>query len=498
MRQIFCIIALVCAGPLWADVSDADMADCRAAPSTDCLADIGFALGMDGFDMDQQAQGVSILAEIGRLEDARALGLRLQNMHGVHGELAESVVDLTLSNYRLIEAFMDGKGIEEALDGRAPLWAMSAMLHLAGVSGLGNLTPVPSQDPDRIAVLRDLLLPPTGSRLDRIITADILLTVGEKEAARRVLEDLPVDASRRSNLGDPMIELIGAKRTLEIYEGMGDIPVFYLGRLVPFAEDNAFARQVLNEMFDRAKAAEDQYRRLADLRQVVAVAADAGHRDIADAAMDLLRDDVDPDGPNVRFLILALSHIGAPEDEMRQALKRAEKSIANLEEESAISNRVFLLVEESPRLGEIKRVARLLDRTDSDARHWGTFLSAEMSESDRKKALRQAKRRLGAEDYHAALSRAASTLAFEKRSKAETDLALEMVRDLLTVTPPSGTYDQGYFYDRLLNVGWRLGDRGLIGDILQRSAETALESGRVEPILHAAYQYHVMGERLAW
>ncbi|MEM9425379.1 MAG: hypothetical protein AAGA06_01630 [Pseudomonadota bacterium] len=498
MRRILCIIALVCAGPLWGDASDADIAACRAAPSTDCLADIGFALGMDGFRMSQQAQGVSILAEIGRLEDARALGLRLQNIHGVHGERAESIVDLTLSNYRLIEAFQDGKAIEEALDGRAQLWATSAMLHMAGVSGLGNLSPVATQDPDRIAVLRDLLLPPTGTRLDRIIAADILLTVGDKDAARRVLEDLPVDGSRRSTLSDTMIELIGAERTLEIYEGMGEVPVFYLRWLVRFAKSNEFAREVLNEMFDRARAADDPYRRVSDLRQVVVAATDAGHRDVADAAMEILRNDVDPDGPYVRFLVLALSDIGAPEQEMRRILKRVEKAIANMEDETAISNRVALLVEEYPRLGEIKRVARLLDRTDSDARHWGILLSAEMSEDDRKKALRQAKRRLGAEKYHAALSHAVSSLAYEKRSKAETDLALEMARELLTVTPPSGTYEQGYFYDRLLNVGWRLGDRTLIADILQRSAETALDSRLVEPILHAAYQHHIMGERLTW
>lgn len=488
MRRFFFAVTLVLAGPLLADVPAAEVSACRASPTTECLADIGFAVARASDTLHKQLNVIDLLGQMGRVAQAEVLAERIAMLEGHSGAQAERVVGLRIAPYRMIEAFMQGTDLATVEAGPHGFLAKSALMQMAGVMQSGStLRTDRSRDPERTAVLTSVLANTEGTRLDRLIAADILMNAGAEAAALAVVNDLPVDDSLRTNLSTPMIRLLGTERVWEIYQGMDRISVWWIADLAMNAENADLARLFLEEMYARALASEDPRSRAFDLRWVIDTAVKLEQADIADEAMALQRAEIDPAGPEMRALVQSHLAYGSPAAEVFEVLRRAE---GLLETTDIDINVLFTLTGAYAELGDAKRAARLLKNNDAEARVWADAVLQSRDGETRMELLSRAKRALPDGFVADMLARVAAELAKPEKTDEERDWARKTAWELLEVDPPRGTYDAGLFYDRILNAALRLGSPDLRDATLTRSAETALAQVEPTPILQAALQHY--------
>ena len=491
MRQLSCVFALVFALPLWAAVPEAEVAACRAAPTSDCLADTGYTLALADETLDAHVSVVDYLGQMGRLEEAEELARRIADIEGHVGARAEQMVGLRVAPYRMIDAFMAGADLAEVKAGPNGFLAETALMRMAGVMQSGSFLRLDRPvDPDVATAIRAALSGSSGSWMDQTIAADILFSAGEEAAALAIMSTLAVDATGRTSISKPMAQRLGAERVWEMYQAMERISVWWLADLVELADDPEQARFFLEQMYALALQAETPHRRAYDLVWVIRAAVKLGHEDIAADAMERQRDAIHPAAPEALALVNSHLAFGSPEAELREVLRRVERQLATHEAEVARSNIVNTLAGAYAEIGDAKRAARLLEREEGDASDWAAIALRDIDAGTRAQLLRQAERHLSKALWSDLQARMVSALARPEHPGAERDWARQTALALLEVDPPSGKYEAGYFYDRLLNAALRLGSPELRDAALQRSAETALSKGEAAPILQAAYQYH--------
>lgn len=491
MKRISCTIALIFALPLWADVPEAELAACRAAPSSDCLADIGYAMALASDTLNDQPMVVDYLGQMGRVEDAEALARRMAQFKGLSGKNADQFVGLRVAQYRMIEAFAAGADLATVKAGPQGFLAQSALMQKVGMMRTGSRLRVERPlEPEVRAILRSALADTGGTRFDRIVAADILLAAGEEAAARALLQNLPVDNSTRSNLSQPMIRLLGPERVWEIYQGMDRISSWWLADLARLSDDPAQARFFLQEMYDRALRQATPRDRAFDLVWVIRTATEIGEKKIAEEAMALQQTEIDPNGPEMRALIQSHQHFGTSDEEFRAVLQSAEKRLRAVEDRSTRINALDTLAGAYAEIGDAKRAARLLERGDADAGLWADIVLLEIDPKTRMTLIKRAERHLRNDGRDQFRARVAADLARTEQTDQDRDWARETVWQLLKVDPPSGIFEAGYFYDRLLTAALRLGLPDLRDATLQKSAETALERGEPGAVLQAAFQHY--------
>lgn len=489
LLHIACSAAL--AAPIWAEPTPQAIAQCREVPTATCLADIGYAFALESETLESEAGVVDYLGQMGRVEEADVLARRIAALEGHVGERAERVVGLRVAPYRMIEAFMEGAELATVEAGPNGFLAETALMRMAGIMRTGSFLDVDRPvDPEIASVLRRVLAEAGGTRFDRIIAADILLTAGEAAAARAILQDLPVDTSTRTNLSQPMIRLLGADRAWEIYQGMDRISNWWIADLAQLADDPEEARFFLDEMYNRALQQDEPRRRAFDLAWVIRTAMEIGEKGIAEKAMALQQAEIDPTGPEMRALIQSHEHFDTPPDAFRAVLRQAEKRLRTFEDDTSRSNALSTLAGAYAEIGDARRAARLLTRWDADARLWAATVLRETDAETRAALVKRAERHLPDGARQEFLARVAAGLARPEMTEEDRDWARDTVWRLLKVDPPTGTYEAGNFFDRLLNAALRLGLPDMRDAVLKRSAETALDSGAPAPILQAAYQHY--------
>ncbi|MEM7719961.1 MAG: hypothetical protein AAF222_12230 [Pseudomonadota bacterium] len=477
-------------GPLFAEGLRDQITECRETPTAVCLADIGFALSMDRPTLDVEAGVVDYLGQMGRVDEAEVLAKRIAMLEGHVGARAEQMVGLRVGRYRIIEALMQGADLATVKEGPQGFLTFAALSQMAGVMRSGSFQEVSrTVDPDRLAVVRSALADTTGKRFDRLAAAELLASIGDDRAALALLRDLPVDASPRTNVSPRLIALLGPERVHEIYRGMERISVWWFSDLAKGSETPEQARAYLDEMFALAKQADTPRGRAFDLRWVIRTAKALGETGIANEAMVLQRSEIDPVGPEMRALVSSHLDYGSPEDEVRAVLRQAEKRLWDLEDDTARVNALATLAPAYAQLGDARRAARLLERGEADVSAWATLILADMTADTRAVLLKRAERHWKRNNSDV-LVRVTAGLARPERPQEDRDWARRTAWALLEADPPDGTYEAGYFYDRLLNAALRLDAPDLRDAVLRQSAETALDHVAPVPILQAAYQHY--------
>lgn len=489
LLHIACSAAL--AAPVWAEPTAQAIAQCREVPTATCLADIGYAFALRSAALDEYVGVVDYLGQMGRVEQAETLAQRIAGLEGHTGAQAERMVGLRVAPYRMIEAFKSGVDLETIEAGPQGFLAKSALMRMAGIVRSGSFLKLERPvDPQVRSVLRSILAKTDGTRFDRIVAADILLTAGEEAAALALLEDLPVDSSPRTNLSQPMIRLLGPDRVWEIYQGMDRISVWWIADLAKLSQDPEQARFFLQEMYDRASRAETPRDRAFDLSWVIETAKELGDVDLAGQAMALQVAEIDPTGPEMRVLVRSHLFFGSSAEDIRFVLRQAEKRLKTQEDATARSNIVNTVAGAYAEIGDARRAVQLLERGGADARIWSATALREIRAETRAYLLSRAERHLSGNDWNTMLASMAAALARPERSEAERGWARATAWALLDVDPPEATYEAGYFYDRILNAALVLNLPDLRDAVLRRSAETALSEREAVPILQAAYQYY--------
>ena len=471
------------AQPTFAQVSDAEIEACHAAPDTRCLTDIGSALVLAQDPPQQGPSGAHLLAQLGRLDAAYAVELRFQKAKGHSEERALTFVRYFIEPYRVAEALRNGP-VDEVLAGDTAIHYNTLVLALWRMAGSGSTNTMlgaqPTQDPVTLSILRQVLLQRGGTREHRLDAAAILAHVDDVDTVRDIIDSLPVDDSPRTTISQHVARIVGTERILEIYDGMGDIPPFPLARLAEVEDDPGKARALLERAHARALEWPEEKDQVRDLGTVARTAADLGFDDLAISATDdlrtIFRTTSEPNKLDPTRLTAALHAINAPEDEQRAAVDMAMRAADYL------------------RFGDAETAIRLLERSDPDPDDWARLMSVEMPDDARTLMMAHVERTLSSEDMALFRARRAASRAYQAESDSEKAAIRDEVTALLAAPVPDRTGIGRFYFDHLLKAADRLGDEDLTSRILILSARDALDLGHPWPILQAAHQHQHFAE----
>ena len=495
-----CLMLAIFAQPTFAQVSDAEIEACHAAPDTRCLTDIGSALVLAQDPPQQGPSGAHLLAQLGRLDAAYAVELRFQKAKGHSEERALTFVRYFIEPYRVAEAIRNGP-VDEVLAGDTAIHYSTLELALWRMAGSMSTNTMlgaqPTQDPVTLSILRQVLLQRDGTREQRLGDASILAYVGEVDAVRDIIDSLPVDDSPRTTISQNVARIVGTERILEIYDGMGDIPPFPLARLAEVEDDPGKARALLERAHARALEWQEEKDQVRDLGTVARTAADLGFDDLAISATDdlrtIFRTTSEPNKLGPTRLAAALRAINAPEDEQRAALELAEQAVDRLPERFA-GTASANLAGDYLRFGDAETAIRLWERNDPDPDDWARLMSVEMPDDARTLTMAHVERTLSSEDMALFRARRAASRAYQAESDSKKAAIRDEVAALLAAPVPDRTGVGRFYFDHLLKAADRLGDEDLTSRILTLSARHALDIGHAWPILQAAHQHQHFAE----
>ena len=171
----------VFAQPAPAQVSEAEIKACHATPDTRCLADIGTALILAEDAPDSTLSGASLLAQLGRLDEAYSTELKFRLGKGLSDARAHATAGYLVAPFRLMEALRNGVADDVlSADADAPDIALdTALARLAGMTATNTMLGIrPTQDAATLSILRQILLQRGGTRERRLDAAAILAYVG--------------------------------------------------------------------------------------------------------------------------------------------------------------------------------------------------------------------------------------------------------------------------------------------------------------------------------
>ncbi|WP_413720677.1 hypothetical protein [Silicimonas sp. MF1-12-2] len=495
-----CLMLAIFAQPTFAQVSDAEIEACHAAPDTRCLTDIGTALALELDPPDPNLSGAYLLAQLGRLDEARSAEIRFQLAKGLTEAQARRSADYLVAPFRLIDLLRAGADLEtaQAESGISGVAVSAALMRLSGMMATNTSLPLqPATDETTLAVLRWVATEIGERRYERLLSAEILAFVGEDDAARAIMDTLPADESTRTNISDTLARIVGIDRVLEIYANMPDVPAFYILRLAEISENRDEAKALLDTAMSRvdARAVEQDLAR--DLRTVAGTAAKLGFDDVAIEATERLRmifrTTSEPEKLDPTWLAAALRNINAPEDEQRAALELAEQAVDRLPERFA-GTASANLAGDYLRFGDAETAIRLLERNDPDPDDWTRLMSVEMPDDARTLIMAHVERTLSSEDMALYRAPRAASRAYQAESDSEKAAIRDEVTALLAAPVPDRTGIGRFYFDHLLKAADRLGDEELTSRILILSARDALDLGYAWPILQAAHQHRHFAE----
>ena len=483
---------LFAATAVGADVTDADIAECRRVPQVKCLADLGFELAMKAPSYPEVFLAPHLLGQIGRYSQAHALSVRSQTLRDMPRERAIVNIDFLLREYQIIDGLLSGLPPEGDLGFHA-LTAASLLLDqiMIGAALNARLT----KDPQRIAAARLLAEKMAlSTRIHQIEAARIFMETGESERARFILLNLVDDDSPRVKLSDDLVRLIGTEKSLQIYRAMGDVPSGFLASLALIEPESDKQVVYLQEMLASAQATEEIEWRLLGLQHSAVTAMKAGHEEMARNITEDLGQAAEQKGSMTAYLSVlgAQDAIGASEAQQRETLKRGLHARSEGECDIRLATHTLRLVgvDEAIHLFDLCPDVSILD--------WTLLVCSQMSNHIRRDLFAAVRNRLDPDDFAILRANAAAELSGSGYALDDQEYAREIARRLLKEQPPFKENNGqliGNLYDKILKTAERLEDENMIDEALLQSAHRALDDRDYRLLLQAAHQYDHMAQR---
>ena len=501
---------------------DRRYASCAAAMTSACLADQGFAEASRVSSLPRYVSEIDQLAQIGHIDAAHALELRIAKNSGLSPEAAKTAADRRVASQRITTAIRAGKTVRQAFeqtpqaDGSA-LWISA--LDLLGQRPYG-MSPRPNAPPDgptrlRVAEMADLIASlaqrenPRSATYQLVDAAEVQAMLQDREAAIATLALLPTEGREARILSDELVQVIGAEVAIPLCGQVVDCEIWTRIRLAVAAGDAASARDDLQKRFSTF-ADRNPWPDFRRMEEVVALAVKGGDRD---EALVLARQLLEaaktkPDVfPAFAFITAAraLAVAGAGADEVRQSLDLAEagfpqnpKTIVGFGFNSgpiqwggfgleAQARREIANVR--ARLGDLEAAKAMMAGIEDPAFAWRDMLTADIPVAFLDPLLQAADAAMSAEDFAYIRACHAQDLVLTDPRGPQAVWAKATATDLLQAEPLAGER-ASITYRCISWVGYFLKHDDLYHKAVQRMGQAALASGDFVDLFRAAIAWH--------
>jgi hypothetical protein len=501
---------------------DRKYASCAAATTSACLSDLGFAEADRASTLPPYVFEIDQMAQIGHIDEAYALELRIQTNEGRSPEDANSAADQRVASHRITAAIRAGATVQQAFDqtpqaNGGALWISA--LDLMGRRPYG-MSPRPKAAPDattrlRVAEMADLIASlaqaqnPRAATSQLVYAAEVQAILQDREAAIATLALLPSEGRDTMDLSDELLQVIGADVAVPLCDKMVDCQIMTRIRLAAAAGTAVSAKADLEQRFTTLTDRKPwpDFRRMEEL---VAFAANGGDLDEAHVlARRLLQTaKTKPDVfPVFAFINAArtLAIAGAGADEVRQSLDLAEagfpqnpKTVVGVGFNAgpiqwggfglqAQARREIASVR--ARLGDVDAAKTLMAGIEDPVFAWRDMLTPDIPVAFLDPLLQAARVAMPAEDFTYVRACLARDIAFSGPSDPQAVWAKATAADILQETPLTGMR-ASITYHCLSAVGYTLQNDDMHYRAVKQMGQAALASGNFVDLFRAAIAWH--------
>lgn len=504
---------------------NAEFPACRSETSAQCLADLGVDLAMGAHSLPPYMREVGMLAQMGRIEDALALELRVVSEKDQPPDNIEATVNRRLASHRITAAIRNGIDLDTAIDrtrGVDPgiLW-ISALDLLGrnpygvrsgpGIAPDGQVHDVVSDMAERISrMAQEEPERPQTSHL--MYAAELQTALGNRTEVIQLLEALPQTNDPLINPSEELIRLVGSQDALRLYrEAGGRRPNIFL-TAASAETDLSLATEYLERAFAEFSS-EEPWPDFDWMERTVERAANLGLQALALELAHELGNQADtapsafPVFPHIKAA-RALMIASADEGEVQDRLERAQSFFPQNDREivgiGVVSGAIVWggsgldaqarreIANLWARMGEIDTTIQIMDGIDDPVFAWNDILTSEIPIETLDGLLDAASDELSREEHAYVRAQHAQEMLFFGGNEEQQFWAQETATALIQTEQLNG--DRAVLiYSTLTRVGARLEDRYIQITALERMAEAALDSREFRDLLSAGYQWHQSG-----
>ena len=501
---------------------NAAFSECTNEPSAQCLTNLGVDLAINARSLPPYMREVGMLAQMGRMEDALALELRVVSEKDRPPENVEATVNRRLASHRITAAIRNGIDLETAID-RTPgvdpgvLWISA--LDLLGRNPYGvRISPriipvdqvlgVVSDMAERIArMAQEEPERPQTSHL--MYAAELQTALGNRTEVIQLLEALPQTSDPRINPSEDLIRLVGSQDALRLYREAGGSRPNILLTAASAETDLILATEYLERAFTKFSS-EEPWPDFDWMERTVERAANLGLQSLALELAHELGNQADtapsafPVFPHIKAA-RALMIASADEGEVQDRLERAQSFFPQNDKEivgiGVVSGAIVWgssgldaqarreIANLRARMGEIDATIQIMDGIDDPVFAWNDMLTSEIPIEDLDGLLDAASDALAREEHAYIRAQHAQEMLFSGGTEEQKLWAQETATALLQTEELDG--DRAVLiYSTLTRIGTRLGDQEIQSMALEKMADAALSSREFSELITAGYHWY--------
>ena len=501
---------------------NADFSACKSEPSSQCLTDLGVNLAINARPLPPYMREVGMLAQMGRIEDALALELRVVSEKDRPPENVEATVNRRLASHRITAAIRNGIDLDTAIV-RTPdvdpgvLWVSA--LDLLGRNPYGARTGpriipddqvlgVVSGLAERIARMaqEEPALPQTSHL---VYAAELQTALGNRTEVIQLLEALPRTNDLRINPSEDLIRLVGSRPALQLYREAGGSHPNILLTAASAETDLSLATEYLERAFTDFSS-EEPWPDFDWMERTVERAANLGLQSLALEMARELGNQADtapsafPVFPHIKAA-RALMIAGADESEVQDRLERAQTIFPQNDKEIVgigfVSGAIAWgssgldaqarreIANLRARLGEVDATIQIMDGIDDPVFAWNDMLTSEIPIETLDGLLDAASDALAREEHAYIRAQHAQEMLFSGGTEEQKFWAQEAATALLQTEELDG--DRAVLiYSTLTRIGTRLGDQEIQSLALEKMADAALSSREFSELIAAGFEWY--------
>jgi hypothetical protein len=501
---------------------DANFTACKKETSAQCLTGLGVELAMGARSLPPYMREVGMLAQMGRIEDASALELRILSGKDRPPKNVEAAVNGRLASHRITEAIRHGESLQTAMDATpalkpGALWISA--LDLLGRSPYGaSATPkvkpndqtrsIVSNIADTIAILAENET--ERSRTSHLIyAAELQVALGNRDGAIQFLEALPRTENPLIFPTEDLVRLVGSQTVLRLYrEAGGALPNILLTAAAAEPE-LALATEYLERAFSEFSS-KDPWPDFSWMERTVNQAASLGLDELSlRLARELaIQTQTEPSAfpvfPHLNAA-RALMAAGASETEILETLVLAESFFPRDDSEivgvGVVSGAIVWggsgldaqarreIANLRARLGDVGAAIQMMDGIDEPVFAWNDMLTSDIPLEHLEALLEAASDILSKEEHAYIRAQHAQELLFFGGTENQRSWALKTATDLLQGQQLNGDRAAN-IYSSLGRVGRKLNDPSIESLALINMAHVALNSRSFRDLIRAGFQWH--------
>lgn len=494
MKHLLTAVAFVSinAFEAYADVTEADIEACKAAPTSECLADIGLAIAMAQEKLSTKKGTVEMLAQMGRFEDADELAFQIYRVNGWSPEAARLEADHQMATNHIQQALLAGQSYEVATKGASGETIQAAYRQIARQQfHYPSINFETTLDPHRLALIEAYANRTDLTKQQKVGAANILKRLGKTEAAKRLFLSLTGEPGEPPLVPSGMIELIGTQTALEIFQSRGELGFWTYKRLARAESDPDRAEIFLRSALDLAKQESIEKIAHPNMMEIILLAAELGHMEFAKEATEdfeaVLKNTDGNTADDRIMLVYSLIAIQAPEPLIRAHLDAIRNSLTDRSTSDPHGLSGQGIGQWYAQIGDVEAAATAIAASNDPIRSWQLALRSDLPPGVFDALFKIAHETLTPPDLALLKGKVALSLSLAKRTKAEHQIARKAAWDILDQPPQTDANARIWFYTYLLMVAHRLEDTDLTEAVRPRLAAYSLETRAYLPILQAAH-----------